>query len=143
MRVFLDATCWIAAAGSPTGGSACILNLARAGYFMLATTRLILQEAERNIGAKMGRDTLLRYYRLLGSLPLELVPDPSEEEIAYWQEVIDPKDCHVLAGAVKARADILVSLDRKHILTEKVRNHFPIPVQDTKSFLRDLMKSFE
>jgi hypothetical protein len=28
-RVFLDATCWVAAAGSPDGGSALILKLAR------------------------------------------------------------------------------------------------------------------
>jgi len=46
VRVFLDASCWIAAAGSPTGGSAMILKLARAGHLKVVATKEILWEPE-------------------------------------------------------------------------------------------------
>jgi len=137
-RVFLDASCWVAAAGSPSGGSALILRLARAGLVRLVATRRVLQEAEHNIRIKMGEEPLLRYYRLLGSVDLELVSPVTAEEEAKWSELVAPKDAHVLAGAAKAEADVLISLDRRHILTERVRKEFPIPVQDTGEFLRGI-----
>ncbi|MEW5931994.1 MAG: PIN domain-containing protein [Bacillota bacterium] len=142
-RVFLDASCWVAAAGSPTGGSTLILRLAQAGRVQVVATRRVLQEAEHNIRTKMEEEALLRYYRLLGSVELELIPPVTPEEEARWSGLAAPKDAHVLAGAAKANADVLVSLDRRHILTERVRKGFPIPVQDTREFLRGVAEEAE
>jgi len=142
-RVFLDASCWVAAAGSATGGSSLILKLARASYVRLVATRRVLQEAEYNIRTKMGEEPLLRYYQLLGSVELELVSPVTSEEEAKWSSLVTPKDAHVLAGAAKAKADVLISLDRRHILTERVREGFPIPVQDTGEFLRGIAEEVE
>jgi predicted nucleic acid-binding protein len=142
-RVFLDASCWVAAAGSPTGGSTLILKLARAGHVQLVATKQVLQEAEHNIRTKLGEEPLLRYYRLLGSVELELVSPVTPEEEAKWSGLVTPKDAHVLAGAAKAKADALISLDRRHILTERVRKGFPIPVQDTGEFLRGIAEEAE
>ncbi|MFQ6042182.1 MAG: putative toxin-antitoxin system toxin component, PIN family [Candidatus Poribacteria bacterium] len=124
-RVFLDASCWVAAAGSSTGGSALILKLARAGYLQVVATKTVLREAERNIKNKMNEDALLRYYQELETTEIEMVEPPSDEDEAQWQDIVDEKDSHVLAGAYKAQADVLVSLDKRHILTEKVRKGFP------------------
>lgn len=137
-RVFLDASCWVAAAGSPTGGSAMILKLARAGHLQVVATKRILQEAERNIRDKMGKEALLRYYEELGATEIELVDPTTAEEEARWQDLVAEKDCHVLASAYKAPADVLVTLDKHHILTEKVEREFPIPLRDTRGFLKEL-----
>ncbi|NPV54942.1 MAG: PIN domain-containing protein [Firmicutes bacterium] len=136
LRVFLDASCWVAAAGSPTGGSALILKLARRGYLQIIATKRILLEAERNINSKMAAKALLRYYQELGATEIELTDPPTTEEEARWRHLVDEKDCHVLAGAFRAHADVLVSLDRRHILTEKVEKGFPVTVMGTNSFLR-------
>jgi hypothetical protein len=48
-RVFLDATCWVAAAGRPEGGSAKILLLAREGRLVIVTTQFVHQERGRSI----------------------------------------------------------------------------------------------
>lgn len=142
-RVFLDASCWVAAAGSPAGGSSLILKLARAGHVRVVASSRVLQEAEHNIRTKMGEEPLLRYYRLLGSVELDLVSPVTAEEEVKWSDLVAPKDAHVLAGAAKAKADVLVSLDRRHILTERVRQGFPIPVQDTGEFLRGIVEQTE
>ena len=136
MRVFLDATCWVAAAGSPAGGSAEIVRQAQAGKLRLVTTLRVLEEAERNIHRAFDPAALLRFYAWLGSLPLEVVDPTTPAEEAQWQEVTVDKDRHVLAGALKAHADVLVTLDRKHLLTAAVLARCPIPVQDTRQFFQ-------
>lgn len=114
-----------------------ILKLARVGYLQVVVTKRVLQEAERNIRDKMGKEALLRYYKELGSTEIELVEPFTIEEEAQWQELVAEKDCHVLAGACKARADVLLTLDRHHILIEKVKRGFPIPLKDTNEFLKE------
>jgi predicted nucleic acid-binding protein len=137
-RVFLDATCWVAAAGRPQGGSAKILTLARLGKLKIVTTQRVLQEAERNIRDAFGAEELERFYREVADLDLEIIDDSTLEEEARWQSVTAAKDCHVLAAVFKAGADVLVTLDRKHLLTEVVAAQSPIPVMDTKQFFTAL-----
>jgi predicted nucleic acid-binding protein len=136
VRVFLDASCWVAAAGSPDGGSAAILKLAQAGYLSIGVTHRVLREAERNIKDKLGEEALLRYYQVLGALELEVIPPPTPAEESQWNALVASKDCHVLAGAYQANSGVLVSLDKKHIVCERVKRGFPIQVMDTKEFLQ-------
>ncbi|WP_041537768.1 putative toxin-antitoxin system toxin component, PIN family [Carboxydothermus hydrogenoformans] len=143
-KVFLDACCWIAAAISPDGGSAKILKLAKAGYIQIVVTKEILIEAHRNIkeDKKNGKKALTRFYCELQTTKIITVDEPTNEEKDCWRSLVAEKDCHVLAGAYKANADFLVSLDKKHILTEKVKKEFPIPVMDTKEFLTEILSNF-
>jgi predicted nucleic acid-binding protein len=135
--VFLDATCWVAAAGNPNGGSAEILKLARAGDFRLVTTAAVLIEAERNILKKMTAEAMSRFLAEMADPAFTLVAAASPDEEARWTDLVAEKDAHVLAGTLKAGADVLVTLDRKHILTDAVRDGFPIRVSDTREFLED------
>ena len=137
-RAFLDAACWVAAAGSETGGSSAILLLAQALLLVIVTSRDVLREAERNIQAKLGIGALKRFYLLLATTDVELSEPTTPEEEEQWVHLTARKDCHILAAALKANVDVLVTLDRKHVLTEAVRAHYPIPVQDTKEFLTEL-----
>jgi len=120
LRLFLDASVFIAAAGSPQGGSSAVLELCRRGHFYALCTRLVLLEAERNITRKMGREALLRFYRTLAELEPILESPPTAEEIAACEPLVGEKDAHVLAAALKSGADVLLTLDRKHFMTEKV-----------------------
>ncbi len=134
-RIFLDATCWIAAAGSETGGSSAIVSLAQGLLIVLVASRAVLQEAERNIQAKMEAKALTGFYFLLANTEIDICEETTFTEEEQWADLIVEKDRHVLAAAFKTKADVLVTLDRKHVLTENVRVKFPIPVQDTKEFL--------
>jgi predicted nucleic acid-binding protein len=136
IRVFLDASCWVAAAGSPDGGSAGILKLAQARYLSIGITQRVFHEAERNIKDKLGEKALLRYYEWLDVLDLEVIPPPTPTEESRWNTLVAPKDCHVLAAAYHANFAILVSLDKKHIVNEQVKRDFPVQVMDTKEFLQ-------
>ena len=115
-----------------------IIRLSQAGFVKIVATRRILLEAERNVGEKMGEEALSRLYRLFLEADMELVEETSEADELMWEDLAPRKDLHVLAGAYKGRADVLVSLDRRHILTERVKNGFPIPVRSPGEFLKEI-----
>lgn len=139
--LFFDASVFIAAAGSPNGGSALTLALCRQGQTRAKSSRLVLMETERNIRAKLGRDALLRFYKELASLDLQLIAALAPQEIAAYCQIIDPKDAHVLAAAVKGKVDVLLTLDRKHFLSPAVlQAGLPFLIMTPGDFLRGLVK---
>ena len=136
LRLFFDASVLIAAAGSKTGSSALILELCHCHKAKAICSRLILLEADRNIRAKLSRDALLRFYQEIGSLDLELVATPSQHEISKQRQIINHKDAHVLAAAVKGNVDFLLTLDRKHFMSSKVLDaEFPFQIMTPGDFL--------
>jgi len=53
---------------------------------------------------------------LLIEVNWELLAVPPAKILEEYRQYIDPKDVHVLAAAVEAGADFLLTLDRRHIL---------------------------
>jgi len=119
-RLFFDASVFVAAAGSPIGGSALVLELCQRGYCQACTSRLVLREADRNIRSKLPEDALLRFYQILADLDMEIIDPPSPDEVMACSELIDSKDAHVLAGAGKGDVSFLLTLDRRHFMTEQI-----------------------
>lgn len=113
-----------------------IIRLAAAGRIVILATREVIRESERNIRAKMKTECLLRFYQLLEQSQLERIESSSPEEEERWTDLVADKDRHILAGALKGGAGILVSLDRKHIVKPDVLAVFPIAVMDTREFLK-------
>lgn len=119
-RLFVDASVFVAAAGSATGASVLVVEACHRGLTRAVSSRAVLLEAERNIRNKMGNDPLLRFYEVLGLLALEMVPDPTSRQIEAQARIIHSKDSHVLAAAAEAGVDFLLTLDRKHFMTRAV-----------------------
>ena len=136
-RLFFDASVFIAAAGSQTGGSALVLSLCRHGRAKAVSSRLVLLEAERNVRNKLGQDALLHFYHEIASLDLDLVETPSAQEIAEQSQVIDPKDAHVLAAALNGAVQFLLTLDRKHFFS--LRATLPFTIMTPGDFLRRIV----
>ncbi len=120
-RLFLDASVLIAAAASPTGGSALVIEFCKERKATPLASRLVLIEAERNIRKKFEESVLVRYYNTLAELDPFVLPIPEQQEIEEAQKVVQPKDAHVLAAARSGEASHLITLDRKHFLTDEVR----------------------
>jgi predicted nucleic acid-binding protein len=109
-RVFFDAACLIAAAGSATGGSSYLLSLCEQGFLTGSVSDLVLREAARNIRDKLPGPALQRFDHLRTHVPLQMVHVSSQAQQAYAQTV-NAKDVHVLAAAMLASAQFLVTLD--------------------------------
>lgn len=133
-RLFLDSSVWIAGIGSPLGGAGWIIFLAEAGELEVLVSEQVLVEVRRTLASKKIRYAS-RFEKFVEMANPLVLPQFKEIELLRWVFLVPPKDCHVLAGAFKAKADALISLDQEHILTPKVRNSFPIPLLTPGEFL--------
>lgn len=141
VKLFIDTCVFIAASGSPQGGSSFVLELCKRGRFRAVCTRLVLLEAERNIHRKLGAEALLRFYQGLAELDPTLEALPTPEELVACEAIVGEKDAHVLAAALKSGAAFLLTLDRRHFMTEKVRDaHLDLDVMTPGNFLRKLLE---
>jgi predicted nucleic acid-binding protein len=112
VRLFLDANVLFTAAHNPDGRSAAIFRLAGAGLCTLVTSPHALEEARRNLK--------LKHAGAAGALE-ELIAATSVEREApskgiAWalEQGLPLKDAPILAAAVQARCDVLVTGDRTH-----------------------------
>lgn len=104
----------------------------------LPASKQVLVEAEYNIRRKMPSDVLLRFYQYVGTLPLQIVAAATAGELAQAAEVVAEKDAHVLAAALKAHVDALLTLDRKHLLAPTVRAASACAIQTPGEFLQGM-----
>ena len=89
--------------------------MAEIGLYRLLVCRQVLDESERNLRRKLPA-ALPVFAELMAAIGPEIVPDPSPEEVARWQSVIEPKDAPILAAAVAAMPDRFLTLDEKDFI---------------------------
>lgn len=137
--VFLDASVLVAAARSPSGGSALSLEVCGSRRFKAALTTRVLLEARVNIAEKFGDAELLRFYQQLAALNPELAQPPSGERVRECVPLTSEKDAHVLAAALECGADYLLTLDRRHLITSAVQAAgLSLRVMTPGDFLKEL-----
>jgi predicted nucleic acid-binding protein len=139
--VFADANILIAAAGSRQGASRAILNLAEMGLIQLVVSRQVLLETERNLRRKLP-DGLPLVAEWLSYLSLKMVDDPLPERYMGWVSIIEEKDAPILAAAVDAQVDYLVTLNTRDF-TPEVMNAAGLTILTPSQFIervRDILQ---
>ena len=113
-RVFVDANVLLAGAAAPTehGASLVILRMAEITLITAITSEQVITEVERNLTAKLPH--ALSRFRLLIDRCLQVVPDPSSEELTQHVGSADPKDLPILVTAVRESCPWLVTFNARH-----------------------------
>ena len=112
MRCFLDANLISAAAHWPHGRSRALFRLAEAGRCELISSEHAIVEARRNLTLKspQGAEVLDSLLAILGQ-----VGEAGPRLVRWAKELgLSENDAPILAAAVAADADILVTCDRSH-----------------------------
>ena len=135
-RIFADANILIAGADSRSGASRAVLLMAEIGLYTLVVSRQVLDEAERNIRAKLPR-ALPNFAEQMSYLNLEILPDPPLAESAKWEAIIETKDAPILAAAVIANVDRFLTMNTKDF-TPEVAEKCGIPIQTPAPFIEDI-----
>lgn len=73
----------------------------------------------------------------MAHLNLEVVPDPAPEDSARWESIIEAKDAPILAAAIGAGVDRVLSLNTKDF-TQDVAEKCGIPIQTPAQFVHDI-----
>jgi putative PIN family toxin of toxin-antitoxin system len=111
LRVFLDSNVIFSGLYSAEGAPGIILERLIEGELKGVISQQVLDEVVRAIKLKLP-EALPALRKLLMSLPLEIRPDPLPEEIAFWTGVIHSEDASILAAAVAAQPDYLITGDK-------------------------------
>jgi len=127
VRVFLDANVYFSGFFSQRGASALLLELVQKKKIKIAASRLVLREADRNLRKKADAKIRKIFHQLLNQTKIQIAPPPDEKVLENYYELIHPKDAPVLAAAAESKVDFLITLDRRHLLTPKVKSHIKHP----------------
>ena len=110
--------------------------MAEIGLFTLVVSRQVLDEAERNIRQKLPR-ALPNFADQMAHLNLEILADPPLEDAAKWEAIIEAKDAPILAVAVTAKVDRILSLNTQDF-TQEVAEKCGVPIETPAQFIRDI-----
>lgn len=140
LKIFLDTSVVLSGLASPMGGSRKLFEAAKAKKLKLVTSSYVIEETAAHLKKLKINPDYLR--ELLFTKTVILLPDPPEKMIEKFSlAVADPDDAHILAAAVFSGANILISLDKKHILKPKVKKALrPILINSPKEFWSWLQK---
>lgn len=133
--IFFDASCLIAAAGSPTGGSGFLLSLCEKGHLRPVISTYVMAEAARNIQARMKPVAWASYQALLIAVPFVIAPIPNPLPIL---PPVNAKDLHVVAAAIAAGCAYLLTLD-KGLLVEVNQARPGLPALLPGDFIKTIL----
>lgn len=121
LRICLDADALFAGAASSTGASHVILQLGELGIIEVAVPVQALDEAERNLRAKLPSALpALRTLAELCTTPIPMVSPRAAARLARAGEA-DPKDAPILAAALAAGCRWLVTFNLRDYRTDRLR----------------------
>ena len=127
-KVFVDSSVLMAAAISPKGSARDLINEAFTQKLEICISPDVLEETERNLKLKapLGLDY---FYKSVQSLTFKLTK-PTKKQILKAAKIVVGKDAPIVAGAIKAKVDYLVTYDRKHLLEYKreIKTNFHLKV---------------
>jgi len=128
IRVFLNASVFFSASYSKAGSSRDLLREAIRGNIKVVVSQHVLKEAERNLAQK-APEALPAFHELLTLVTADVAEKPTLQELKRAATYINLKDAPIVAAAVKARVDYLVTWDRKHFIDDpKVAERSGLPI---------------
>jgi putative PIN family toxin of toxin-antitoxin system len=133
-RVFLDTSALIAGLISSTGAAREVLRLGEAGVIRLVVSEWVVVELDRILSAKFS-SYLQEIRHFLKDIHLEAVDDPPVARVKRFRGIIEDDDAPILAAAVEARVDALVTWDKRDFLKAKVKESVGFPILTPAEFL--------
>ncbi len=118
-RVFLDASVLFSASYSSRGASREIIRRGIRGELTVVVSRYVLEEVRRSLEAKAAR-AVDAYEEFVSLLSPEITPDASHAELKEAASYVNLKDAPVVAAAVRAEVEYLVTLERRHLMRDSV-----------------------
>lgn len=115
LRVFVDTSVLFAATYSSSGMARDLIRLGLLGQVQLIVSQDVLEETIRNLSRK-APEKVEAYQSLLELLELEITADPTIELVKTVETYVVAKDAPIIAAAIQAAPDYLVTYDRKHLI---------------------------
>ncbi len=113
-RIFMDSSVLFSAANSSKGHSRDLILMGANGEITIIISNFVLQETLRNL-AGLKRPTVTELDQIIQNANIEVV-DATKQAVLDAAKLIVLKDAPIIAAAKTAKVNMLISLDKKHIL---------------------------
>jgi predicted nucleic acid-binding protein len=118
INLFLDSSALMAGIISATGAARVLLLLAESGQLSITISEQVVTEIERAIARKVPR-AIHDFRQAIISTQALIVRDPSPQDIrAHSGLIAHPADIPIVLAAMQAKADYLVTLNRRHFIDD-------------------------
>ena len=136
LRVFVDSDVVISSLISSTGAAFLLLN--QTDDIELYISNISMSELER-VTERLSLDgqTLKKLAKRRFTI-LQLGKTAEEMKKQFSDYVLDIDDAHIVAGAVRAKVQFLISYNTKHFKSDKLREDFNIILSTPANFLQYL-----
>ena len=114
LRVFIDSSVMFSAAYSSKGHARDLIRMAARDEIRLVISSLVMEETRRNL-AEFAPEALLALEQILDSIDFEII-NPTKDNVVEASRLVALKDAPILAAVKTAQVDMLVTLDKKHLL---------------------------
>jgi predicted nucleic acid-binding protein len=114
-RIFIDSSVLFAAAYSTSGHSFDLLHMSAQGKIIVVLSDFVIEETRQNLAAS-NPEKLPLLEKIINAAKIEII-ETSKEEVLDACQHITLKDAPILAAAKIAKVNMLVSLDKRHILS--------------------------
>ncbi len=115
ISVFVDSSVLFAAVYSSRGIARDLVNLAITQQVQLVITPFALEEVRRNIALDFP-EKLSLYEAVVMNIPFRMISNPTHEQIVMAAQYTVIKDAPIIAAAINAQVDYLVTYDREQLL---------------------------
>jgi len=135
-RVFLDTSALLSGLNSPFGASGFIISLFKLKKIIIVISPEVISEAEKTIKDKFPllKIPFLDFLASQSIITQKLTP----KEIKSAYKIINSEDAPILAGAIKAKVDFLITLDKK--FQEIAKNKVKLKILSPGKFLEEYRK---
>jgi predicted nucleic acid-binding protein len=117
-KIFLDSSAVISGVISPVGAARALFLLSEAGSLDLVICEQVIVETERTLARKAPK-ALPDFRQALKQAGPKILADPGMDEVrACLYMISDPADAPILAAAIKANVDFLVTHNCRHFLDD-------------------------
>ena len=142
MRVYFDASVIIAGFLSSIGGSAQLFWLLQKKVLKGITSQTVIDEVleeDKPTKLKRTKEEIENFIVRSEILVREAIP---LEEIRKYEELVDPEDSHLIAGANLTHCEYLVTLEKKHLLRDDIQKKFlPLKIVSPKELLSKIVRN--
>ncbi len=136
LRVFVDSDVVISSLISSTGAAFLLLN--QTDDIELYISNISMAELERVMERlSLDRQTLKKLAKKRLTV-FQLTKTLEEATKQFSDYVLDTDDAHIVAGAVRAKVQFLISYNTKHFKSDKLRENFNIILSTPANFLQYL-----
>lgn len=138
MKIFLDANVLYSASRSKSGSSFSLFKLKAKFSFVLITSQLALIEAERNLLEKEDAAVVNNFYQLIKEIRVIKVESDKVKDLL--KGIIYEKDAPILYAALKSDSNYLLTLDKKHFFTQKIKKlKLPLKIMTPGQFIKKVV----